>query len=290
MAPMKFKSAMKAYYAKAGVPTAQYCLPKSYEEALSFITNVGYPLVAKPDNGVGANDTYLLHSQKDLDRLFAEQDITQYIMEPFVEGFVQTYDAIINAAGEILFDSSLVTPVSCMETVNDHTESLLYAAKHIDPKIKDAGQRVIKAYGIRSRFVHLEFFVLTKDQPRLGKTGDVVGLEVNMRPAGDVSPHLYNFACQTNVFKIYADMIAFDRNTLEDCSPKYYAASIGRRDSKRYKMDHDEVMEQYGQCMKAYGVAPAALAPLMGDRFYIATFETEEELERFYWLLRETAE
>lgn len=290
MAPMKYKSAMKAFYAKAGVPTAQYCLPKSYEEALDFIKKVGYPLVAKPDNGVGANDTYLLYAQTDLDRLFAEQDITQYIMEPFVKGFVQTYDAIINAEGEILFDSSLVTPVSCMETVNDHTESLLYATKDIDPKIVDAGQRVIRAYGIRSRFIHLEFFVLTEDQPILGRTGDVVGLEVNMRPAGDVSPHLYNFACETNVFKIYADMIAFDRNTLGNTAPKHFAASIGRRDNKRYKMNHDDIMTQYGHCMKSYGVSPEALAPLMGDRFYIAIFDSEEELQRFYWLLRETVD
>ena len=62
MAKIKYKSEMKAYYAKAGLPTARYHIVKSQEGALEFAHRVGYPVVVKPDNGVGANSTYKLRS------------------------------------------------------------------------------------------------------------------------------------------------------------------------------------------------------------------------------------
>ena len=51
MAKIKFKSAMKEYYAKAGLPTARYHLVQGLDDALEFAHYVGYPVVVKPDNG-----------------------------------------------------------------------------------------------------------------------------------------------------------------------------------------------------------------------------------------------
>jgi hypothetical protein len=75
MEPMKHKSLMKEYYRRAGIPTAKYHLVKDFEDTAAFIRSVGYPVVAKPDNGVGANDTYKLYSDEDLKRIFATQDM-----------------------------------------------------------------------------------------------------------------------------------------------------------------------------------------------------------------------
>ena len=287
MEPMKRKSAMKAYYAKAGVPTAKYHLAQQYTDCAAFIEEVGYPVVAKPDDGVGANNTYKIRCDAEL-RAFAEgQDIRGYILEPFVKGYVQTYDAILNSKGEAIFESSLVTPVSCMDTVNNSAECLYYVTKDINPKVKEAGKRVAKAYGVRSRFVHFEFFVLTEDQGYLGNTGDVVGLEVNMRPAGGISPHMYNYGCETDVFKIWADMIAFDCNTFPSDRPRHHCAYIGRRNHRNYKVSDADIQRKYGYCIKMSSHIPDALSPLMGNRMYIATFETEDEMWQFYNELRE---
>ena len=288
MEPMKHKSAMKEFYKRAGVPTARYHLVRDYETTAAFIHEVGYPVVAKPDNGVGANNTYKLYCDSDLHALFCMQDMSGYIVEPFVKGYVQTYDAILNSKGEAVFESSLITPVSCMDTVSENTESLYYAAKEINPKVKAAGQRVIAEYGVRSRFVHLEFFVLTEDQEGLGVAGDVVGLEVNMRPAGGTSPDMYNYANETDVFKIWADMIAFDCNTLPMEKPHHFSPFIGRRDFRNYRLDHDTIMQKYGEHIKICERAPEALSALMANQYYIATFDTEEEMWQFYNELRET--
>ena len=52
---MKYKSKMKEIYKKANVPTARYKVFKNDEELYEFCKEVGFPIVVKPDNGVGAN-------------------------------------------------------------------------------------------------------------------------------------------------------------------------------------------------------------------------------------------
>ena len=118
MAKIKFKSAMKEYYAKAGLPTARYHLVEGLEDALEFAGYVGYPVVVKPDNGVGANNTYKLKSDDDVRWFIDTKDDNVYIMEEFVNGYVQTYDAIIDSQGNPLFESGNVTPLSLMDIVN----------------------------------------------------------------------------------------------------------------------------------------------------------------------------
>ena len=54
---IKFKSGMKEYYRRAGVPTARWHMADDLAGCRAFIDEVGYPVIAKPDNGVGANGT-----------------------------------------------------------------------------------------------------------------------------------------------------------------------------------------------------------------------------------------
>lgn len=66
MPRIKFKSQMKACYEKAGIPAARYHLVDKLADAKGFIETVGYPVIVKPDNGVGANATYKLSCDEDL--------------------------------------------------------------------------------------------------------------------------------------------------------------------------------------------------------------------------------
>ena len=281
MDKIKFKSAMKAYYAKAGLPTARYHLVEGYEDAAAFAQEVGYPVVVKPDNGVGANNTYKLHNDEELHFFIDHKDDNVYIMEEFVNGYVQTYDAIVDSRGEPLFESGNVTPCSLMDIVNDGGDSVYYLVKDLPEKIRDAGLRTVKAFGVKSRFIHLEFFILNEDQEELGKKGDILGLEVNMRPAGGFTPEMYNYSQETDVYKIWADMVAFDCNT-KPIGNHHYCAFFGRRDGRHYKLDDYEVMLKYGKCMKMWGRIPDALSGAMANQMYVANFDTMEEMLQFY--------
>lgn len=281
MDKIKYKSAMKTYYEKAGLPVARYHLVHGYGDALEFAHKVGYPVVVKPDNGVGANNTYKLHNDDELAYFIATKDDNLYIMEEFVNGYVQTYDAIIDSRGEPLFESGNVTPHSLMDVVNNNGDSVYYLVKELPEKIRDAGLRTVKSFGVKSRFVHLEFFILHEDQEGLGKKGDILGLEVNMRPAGGYTPEMYNYSQETDVYKIWADMVAFDRNT-KPIGNHHFCAFYSRRDGKQYKLSDDEIMRKYAARLVMWGRIPEALAACMSDRMFVGSFDTEEEMNEFY--------
>ena len=288
MERIKHKSAMKAYYAKAGIPTARYHLVRDYEATKAFANEVGYPVVVKPDNGVGANNTYKLRNDAELDYFFATKDSNLYIMEEFVHGEVRTYDAIINSKGEPIFETGNVSPQSIMDIVNTNDNSIFYIVKELSPEVRDVGRRTVKAFGVKSRVVHLEFFVLQQDQAGLGKKGDIIGLEVNMRPSGGYSPDLFDFSNEVDVYKIWADMVTFDHCTVPTDRPHHFCAFCGRRDGKRFVMDHNAIVARYGANLKMSGRIPDALSGAMANQMYIATFDTEAEMQIFYRDLLET--
>ena len=279
MVRTRYKSGMKAFYAKAGIPTARYHLVKDFEPAREFANKVGYPVVVKPDNGVGANATYKLKTDADLEFFFATKDNSvQYIMEEFVNGEVRTYDAIIDSKGEPVFESGNVTCDSLMDVVNEAKDSIFYIVKELPETMKQLGRRTVKAFGVKSRFVHFEYFVLKADQEGLGKKGDIFGLEVNMRPPGGYAPELANFANSVDVYKIWADMIAYDSTLVPMNGQHYFCGFCGRRDGKNYKMNHEDIMREYGHKMKLAARTPVALSGAMADMMYVANYDTEEEM------------
>ena len=283
MPRIKFKSRMKEYYRKAGIPVARYHMVDNFEGCRAFIDEVGYPVVVKPDNGVGASHTYKLESDQDLGEFLAQkQPDVSYIMEEFIHAEVNSYDAIINAEGEPIFETGNVTPWSIMDIVNDNDNSIYYILKDLPEDTRRAGRATVKSCGVKSRFVHFEFFRLTQDQPGMGRKGDVVALEVNMRPCGGFTPDMMNFAHSTDVYKIWADMIAFDHSTKSE-GPHAFCAFAGRRDGKSFALSDDELIGKYASQMRMVTRIPDALSGAMGNRMFLAVFPTKEEMDAFYF-------
>ena len=278
---IKYKSKMKAFYEKAGIPAARYHLVDDEKGCMAFIKQVGWPVVVKPDNGVGASDTHKLSSQEDLKKFLETKRNITYIMEEFVCAEVNSYDAIIDSQGDPIFETGNVTPMSIMDIVNDADNSIYYIVKDLPADTRKAGRAAVKSFGVKSRFVHFEFFRLTRDQAGMGRQGDVVALEVNMRPCGGFSPDMMNFANSTNVYKIWADMIAFDKSTLKD-GEHAFCAYAGRRDGKDFALSHADILVKYGGSLRMVGRIPDVLADAMGNQMYVAVFPTKRGLDAFY--------
>lgn len=280
MPKVKYKSKMKKYYEKAGVKVAKYCIATDEKKCKKFIKEVGYPVIVKPDNGVGANDTHKISSDEELSAFFKNKLPVSYIMEEYIAAEVNSYDAIVNSKGEPIFETGNVTPGSLMDVVNTGDSSIFYILNQPFDDVRDAGRRTLKAFGVKSRFVHFEFFRLTCDQ-RIGKKGEVIALEVNMRPSGGISPDMMNYANSTDVYKIWADMIAYD-STLVATGEKYYCAFCGRRDGKNYKYTEQDIKDKFGYNLKAVGRVSKALSGAMGDVMFLATFKSKEEMDEYY--------
>ena len=278
---IKYKSRMKEYYAKAGIPTARYHLVSTLEEGLEFVSKVGYPVVVKPDNGVGASATYKLKSEEDLRDFYANPPEVQYIMEEFINGTIVSYDGICNSNRDIIFETSHHFPDPVMDIVNEQLDMCYYSRKHIPEDLKDAGRRTIKAFASNSRFFHCEFFVLNEDKEGLGKKGDIFGLEVNMRPPGGYTPDMMNYANDINVYQIWANMVCYDEGRFDPEQRPYASVYASKRRGSSYQHSNEEIFDNYGQNILMYEEMPAALAGAMGDFAFMARFETEEQAIAF---------
>ena len=283
MARIKYKSKMKEYYTKAGIAVARYHMVDDLEGCRAFLEKVGYPVVVKPDNGVGAVATYKLTCDEDLVHFINDYPKhVPYIMEEFINAQVNSYDAIIDSKGEPIFETGNVTLSNLMEVVNTLDNSLYFIHKELPEDTRAAGRATVKSFGVKSRFVHFEFFRLNEDHEGLGKKGEIIALEVNMRPCGGFTPDMINFAHSTNVYKIWADMITYD-STLMPQGEHFYCAFMGRRDGKDFKLSHEELLAKYRSQMKMVDRIPDALSGGMGNQMYMANFSTKEEMDAFYY-------
>lgn len=278
MAAMKYKSKMKAVYESVGLAVARYCLVDTFENALAFIEKVGYPIVVKPDNGVGASSTYKLKNQGELEYFFATKDDRVYIMEEYVNGHVETYDGITDANKNVLIANSSIMLNSIMDNVNDNCDTAFLNRYVAGTDIEEIGQKVVKAFDTRSRFFHFEFFRLDQDKEGLGKKGDIVGLEVNMRAPGAYMPDMMNFCYDSDVYTIWADMLIYDKCFM-DLKQKYLAGYIGRRDGIDYMYSDDELRQKFKHEIALDVDVPEALSAAMGNHVYLIRTDSQEYLD-----------
>lgn len=277
---IKEKSLMKRLYLEAQIPTARQCAVTTPEAGRAFVAAVGYPVIVKPDVGVGATNTWKLESDADLDAFYAALPTVPYVMEEFIEGEICSYDAILDSRCEPLFESMTVWP-PVMDIVNRDLDLMYYTCPEVPEALRALGRRTVKAFGVDRRFVHLEFFRLTKGRPGLGGPGDFAALEVNMRPAGGYTPDMMNFAHSTDVYQIYADMVAFDARRVPEAGEKYHCVYASRKDGHRYAHTHEEIMARYGADMVMQEEMPEMNWPQMGRYMYTARLKTLEEVRQF---------
>ena len=287
----KSKSAMKPFYKEAGIPTARNHKVTDIDAARAFLEEIGgFPVIVKPDIGVGAADTWKLESEEDLEWFYNNLPQHPYVMEEFVYGNIYSYDAICNAEGEILFESSNWFPPSIADMVNKGYDLAYYTTDYVPEQLREYGRAALKAFKVRSRFVHFEFFRLTQARKNLGEIGDFVGLEVNMRPAGGYTPDMMDFAHNTDVYEIWAEMVAYNERRLPDIGGDRFCAYASRRDQHRYVHSHEEILEKYGSCMKMCERMPDVLSGAMGNQMYTAVLDTLDEVMEYNEFIHARAE
>ncbi len=277
---IKEKSLMKEIYLKAGIPTARQSIVSDREAGRAFVEKVGYPVIVKPNIGVGAANTWKLENDSDFEAFYDGLPEVPYVMEEFVEGIICSYDAITDSRCEPLFESMTVWP-PVMDIVNKDLDLMYYTCPRVPEGLRTLGRKAVRAFGVDRRFVHLEFFRLTKARRGLGEVGAFAALEVNMRPAGGYTPDMMNFAHSTNVYQIYADMVAYDSRRKAEGPEHFYCVYASRKDGHVYARTHEEIMARYGADMVMQEEMPPMNWPQMGRYMYTARLRTKKEAEAF---------
>ena len=276
----KFKSEMKKYFTKAGVPVAPGQVVKSEKDIAKAVKKIGFPMIAKPDNGVGASGTFKLMKKADLDGFKEAWDgKTAYFFEKFIDtNTLVTYDGLVDSKGNVVFETSLAYVHTPLELLLSKKDNAYFIEKELDPKLVEYGRAVIKAFGMKERFFHIEFF----------KDGDdYVALEYNNRMAGGFTVEAYNYAHSIDLFRDYANVVT-GQEVEERRFPSQYCLVATRRDATDYVHSADEIKERYASHLKTTKRMPEAFAELQGNDAYLLVTDRKEVLDEMIAFIGET--
>jgi biotin carboxylase len=273
------KSAMREVFRTAGVPSSEGERLTSPDQARALADRLGYPLVFKPDVGVGAARTFRVNDEGEL-RAALAQPLEGFVVEKFVSGRLTSFDGLVDRAGRVVFCTSHIYSAGIMDVVNGRLPIHYWSRREIPSQLEDFGRRALAAFGVRERFFHLEFFQEGPDRFR--------ALEINVRPPGGFTTDLLNYACDIDVYALWARVLTggADDFTYER---RYHAAHAARRRDVRYRLPHDELVRRLGPALCVSREIPAVLSDALGDWMYLLRHEDEAALLELIGLVEAAA-
>ena len=260
IADVRRKSRMKKIFGAAGIPHARGRVVRTLEELKAFAGEVGFPVIVKPDDGMGAAFTYKLADGPALERFFASKPEREFIAEEYIDGRIVTFDGMADREGKIVFCTSHVYGEDVMEAVLADSHVSYYSERYVPPDLEHAGRRLVEGFKVRERFFHFEFF--------RRKDGTLYSLEVNIRPPGGFTMDMFNYACDIDLYSEWARMMAGD-NVRLSYTRKYHCCYAGRKHRLLYRYSREEVERRLGAAVVMREELPPVLARAMGDCGYV---------------------
>ena len=276
---IKRKSRMKGRFLSAGIPVAVGRLVATADEARELVEITGYPVVVKPDVGVGALSTFLLKNGEDLDAFFSAKPEVDYIMEEFVQGTIYSFDGLADVNGELVFYTAHEFSQGVMETVNEARHIHYTSLRDIPPELERSGRRCVQAFAVRERFFHIEFFETAP--------GEYVALEVNMRPPGGFTTDMFNYASDIDVYNLWAQVMIKGIAPLQ-YQRKFFCCYASRKNTYSYRNSHEEVMARYASFMAQTVRVPGVFSSALGDYGYIFRSPNIGQIEEIVKFIQDT--
>jgi hypothetical protein len=265
---IKRKSAMKRIFERAGVPVAPGHLCRTAAQTRAFVDAVGYPVIAKPDVGVGAARTYRLDSDDDLAGYLEDKPRVDYFLEAFVDGDLTSYDGLVDRAGRVVFDASISYGVDVLAAVSG-ADMHYWIDRTIPDDLVELGQYVLDAFRVRERPFHFEFF----RRP----DGSLVALEVNMRQPGGLTVDMWDYANDIDFYRAWAEVVV---NGTTELSPSRANVVLwaGRKDDRAYRMTDQEIERRFRGRIVLHERVPGVFAAAIGAEGWMLRGPELEEL------------
>ena len=159
MKRQRSKSGMAEIFATAGIASPAGERVTDLPRARAFAARHGFPLIVKPDTGAGAAHTFKVEDEEALARVVAD-DRGDSLLQPFVAGDIVTFDGLTDARGNIVFFTAHRYDTGIMQVVSGGLDGHYYSLREVPPALEDVGRRAVRAFDVRARFFHLEFFEL----------------------------------------------------------------------------------------------------------------------------------
>ena len=270
---IKQKSKMKDIFRSLGIPVAKGQPVLTLTQAKETAKTLGYPVLVKPDKGVGAAYTYKIENVKQLTSFFSQKPPMTFIMEEFIDGDIETFDGLTDAFGNIIFVNSFVYNAGVMDAVNKGDDMYYYTRRKIPTDLQKAGSACVKAYKLTERFFHFEFFRL--------KDGSLMALEINVRPPGGLSMDMFNFTNDEDLFDAYARVVLGEPFKVKN-DRLYHVFYVGLKDHNipRLKQTLKTSLDKYKLITVFSGEIASIFAPAIGNYAIILRHPDLEVLKK----------
>ena len=147
-----------------------------------------------------------------------------------------------------------------METVNEERDISYYSLRELPADLEDLGLRTLREFGVSERFFHLEFF-RTED-------GQLVALEVNMRPPGGLTMDMFNWAIDGDLYQAWANIMV-GKPSGGPWQRKYHVGYAGRRHGHSYRHGHDDIRHTFGRLLSHHEHINSVFRTAIGDEGYV---------------------
>lgn len=274
----RHKLGMKKRFREAGIPCAEGIPVENAELIRHFIAQNGFPVIFKPDQGVGAAGAFKISDQAQLDGVLDHLP-EGYLVESFLTGDLLSFDGLTDRHGDIVFHTAHYYCSGIMEIVAERRPVHCYSFREIPPLLEELGRKAVAAFNIRERFFHIEFF----------RTNEATfhALEVNVRPPGGFLVDMMNYACDIDLFRWWADIVVQDRRDFS-FERRHHVAHAARRHGSPYRWSHEELLDRLGPLVIAHREVPHALSDAMGNYTYLLRSPDLEELLKGIGIVEET--
>ena len=257
---LRSKLAMAEVFDETGVARVPGIRCSSPEAVRAFVAEHGLPLVFKPDSGSGATATFRVSTDAELDAALL-LSLEGHVVQPFVEGDIVTFDGLVDRQGRVVFCTSHAYDRGIMELRAGALDGFYYSLRSIPPALEQIGRQALAGFGLRQRFFHLEFFARPD--------GSYVALEMNVRPPGGFTTDMMNYACDFDVYGLWAAVIVGDSLDGFSYQRKFHTAHAGRRRERAYEHPPEALAGELGDTLVAVAAVPDAFAVTMGNTAYL---------------------
>jgi len=204
------KSRMKEVLQAAGIPCARHALVRSAADAVAFGERVGFPLVAKPPAGAGAQATYRLDDEGMLRGWLgavSPRADSPALLEEFLTGEEHSFDSISMGGRAVWSSIADYHPPPLDVLRNPWIQWTVVVPRHIDgPEyagIREWGPAALQALGVRDALTHMEWF----RRP----DGSVAISEVAARPPGAQITSMHGYTHDFDLYRAWAELMIRDR-------------------------------------------------------------------------------
>ncbi len=197
------KSRMKAALSQAGLPVARNAIVRTLGEARVFAEKVGFPLVIKPPQGMGAKSTFRARTLGQLLRTCSSMGVghgQEVLVEEFLRGREFSFETLtIN--GEVKLHSISHYLPTCLEAIeNPWIQWCCLLPRDISGREYDGARRIgwkaIDALGLRDGVTHMEWFQRPDESLAIG--------EIAQRPPGANISLMTGVAHDFDLYKAWA--------------------------------------------------------------------------------------